>query len=97
LPLGRTARIDDAPYCHRSPWSPARAVSQGPGLLNTYDDGVTNNGVQNGALHWDVPLGAPGNLFYDCQFHAAMTGTITVIDAPPPSGIFADGFEDIVR
>lgn len=70
---------------------------QGSGLLNTYNDGVTNNGVQNGALSWTVPIGAPDSLFYNCQFHAAMTGTITVIDAPPTTILFADGFEDIVR
>lgn len=53
---------------------------QSAGLTNTYDDGVTNQGAQNGMLTWDVPLDAPNTLFYDCQFHAAMTGTINVID-----------------
>lgn len=52
----------------------------GPGLLSTYDEGVSNQGTQNGALTWDVSLAAPSSLFYNCQFHAAMAGTITVID-----------------
>lgn len=50
------------------------------GVGSTYNDGVTNNGTQNGVITWDVPLGAPDALFYICQFHAGMTGTITVID-----------------
>jgi hypothetical protein len=50
------------------------------GVGNQYNDGVINNGTQNGIITWDVPLGAPDALFYICQFHASMTGTITVID-----------------
>jgi hypothetical protein len=50
------------------------------GVGNQYNDGVTNNGTQNGVITWDVPAGAPNSLFYICQFHASMTGTITVVD-----------------
>lgn len=40
--------------------------------------GVQNNGIQNGTLIFNVPYNAPDNLFYICQFHQSMTGTITV-------------------
>ncbi len=44
----------------------------------TYDVGVAGNG--GAVITWDVPDEAPNDLFYNCQFHPAMTGTITVID-----------------
>lgn len=53
---------------------------QGTGVGNAYNDGVVGNGTQNGAITWDVPMAAPDALFYNCQFHAPMTGTIAVID-----------------
>lgn len=51
---------------------------------------VVNNGTQVGSLTWTVPGDAPNTLFYNCQFHSPMTGTITVIDNPL---LFVDGFE----
>lgn len=53
---------------------------QGIGVANNYNDGVVGNGAQNGAITWDVSMAAPDSLFYNCQFHGGMTGTITVID-----------------
>jgi hypothetical protein len=53
---------------------------QGTGVANSYDDGVVGNGTQSGVITWDVSMAAPDALFYNCQFHAPMTGTITVID-----------------
>ena len=47
---------------------------------NSYQDGVTNNGLSSGTLTFTVPPGAPGTLFYICQFHSAMRGTINIID-----------------
>jgi hypothetical protein len=52
----------------------------GIGLANVYNDGVVGNGAQNGLITWDVSMAAPAALFYQCQFHGPMTGTITVID-----------------
>lgn len=63
---------------------------QGNGVGNQYTSGVTGNGTQTGTLTFTVPLDAPNTLFYNCQFHASMTGTITVIDGDP---IFGSGFE----
>jgi hypothetical protein len=46
---------------------------------NTYSTGVTNGGVQTGMIQFTVPAGAPSTLYYICQFHSAMNGTINVI------------------
>ncbi len=51
---------------------------QGTGTANSYDDGVTNNGTVNGTVTFTVPSNAPDTLFYNCQFHGVMTGTITI-------------------
>ncbi len=55
-------------------------TQQVPGPANTYDEGVTNNGTASGTLTFQVPLDAPDTLFYICQVHAAMTGTLDIID-----------------
>lgn len=67
---------------------------QGAGTANAYTDGVTGNGTTNGTLTWVVSPTAPATLFYDCSIHAAMTGTINVVDPAPgvqPAGIAAIG------
>lgn len=51
---------------------------------NAYIAGVTNNGIQVGTLSFAVPTNAPGTLFYNCQFHSAMTGTLNIVDPPSP-------------
>lgn len=53
---------------------------QGTGTSNTYNDGVTNNGAATGTISFTVPANAPDTLFYNCEFHSSMTGTITIID-----------------
>jgi len=48
---------------------------------DAYNEGVANNGTDNGNIIWSVSESAPDTLFYVCQFHASnMGGTITVID-----------------
>jgi plastocyanin len=54
--------------------------AQGTGTANTYNSGVTNNGAVSGTITFTVPTDAPGTLFYNCQFHGSMTGTITITD-----------------
>ena len=44
-------------------------------------DGVTGNGTQDGTITYVVPMGAPDELYYVCQFHPSMTGTIEVVDS----------------
>ena len=53
---------------------------QGTSTSNAYSSGVTNNGDQDGVVTFEVPMDAPDTLFYNCQFHAVMTGTITITD-----------------
>jgi hypothetical protein len=45
-----------------------------------YNDGVTNNGVSNGTLTWEVRMDAPSTLYYQCTSHALMAGTFYVLD-----------------
>ncbi len=53
---------------------------QGTGTANTYDSGVTNNGAVAGIITFTVPSDAPDTLYYNCEFHGSMTGTITITD-----------------
>ena len=43
-----------------------------------YNDGVTNNNVQNGVLVWNVQFDAPSVLFYQCTSHPNMGGPIYI-------------------
>jgi hypothetical protein len=53
---------------------------QGIGTADTYDRGVTDNGQTFGAVTFTVPLDAPDTLYYNCEFHALMTGEFNIID-----------------
>jgi hypothetical protein len=55
------------------------------GADGTYDTGVTNNGLQTGTLTWSVPANAPNPLYYACQYHEPMVGTINVLTAAVPA------------
>lgn len=57
---------------------------QGIGTGNGYSAGVAANGLTGGTLTLILPTNAPSPLFYNCQFHGSMTGTITVIDPRVP-------------
>jgi len=46
---------------------------------NTFATGVTNGGDDVGGITFTVPLSAPNNLYYICQFHASMNGIINII------------------
>ena len=50
------------------------------GTGDTYDEGVTNNGIESGTITFTVPAGAPDTLYYVCEFHSAMAGTINIVD-----------------
>lgn len=58
--------------------------SGGTGAFNT---GVVNNGATSGDVVFTVPGSAPNTLFYQCGNHAAMAGTLTIVDPPvvPPT------------
>jgi len=53
---------------------------QGTGTGNAYGTGVTGNGVTAGDLTFSVPSAAPDTLFYACSLHAAMSGTIHIVN-----------------
>ena len=53
---------------------------QGAGTANAYSTGVTGNGVEVGNVTFAVDPSAPNALFYDCSIHAAMTGTINIVN-----------------
>ena len=50
------------------------------GTGNAYSSGVTGNGATSGDLTFAVPSDAPDTLFYDCSIHAAMAGTIHIVN-----------------
>jgi hypothetical protein len=50
------------------------------GTGDAYSAGVTNNGYDVGTITWTVDIDAPNTLYYICQNHSAMGGTITVVD-----------------
>ena len=44
-----------------------------------YNDGITNNGVSDGTLEWDVQFDAPDTLYYQCTAHPNMNGEIYIL------------------
>ena len=53
---------------------------QGNTAANAYNDGITGNGTESGILTFAVPASAPPQLFYNCEFHSSMTGTLNIVD-----------------
>ena len=45
---------------------------------NLYTSGVTGAGTQVGTVTFTVPLDAPSNLYYVCQFHSSMNGAFLI-------------------
>lgn len=56
----------------------------GTGTGHAYTNGVIGNGAQGGTLTFAVPTNAPATLFYNCQFHSAMKGTLNINDPLSP-------------
>jgi hypothetical protein len=46
---------------------------------NLYTDNVTNPGAETGTITWTVQMDAPSTLYYVCQYHSAMAGTINIV------------------
>lgn len=57
-----------------------QTVSGGYSSGNIYSTGTTNLGTDNGTITWSIPLDAPSTLYYACQFHSSMQGTINIVD-----------------
>jgi hypothetical protein len=49
------------------------------GTGDQYNTGVTNNGDDVGGITFTVPGNAPNTLYYICQLHSSMQGTINII------------------
>jgi hypothetical protein len=45
---------------------------------NVYSTGITNGGAQAGHILVELPQDAPDNLYYACQYHSSMAGSISV-------------------
>jgi len=58
-------------------WIKTAAVADATTSL--YNTGVTNNGEDVGGITFTVPAGAPNTLYYICQFHSAMQGTLNIL------------------
>jgi hypothetical protein len=52
---------------------------------STWDEGVTDNGLEGGTLSFTVPTDAPATLYYQCGVHSAMTGRIQVTSPAVPA------------
>lgn len=50
---------------------------------NIYSTGITNGGDDVGTITFSVPYNAPSTLYYVCQFHSGMAGTINISDVGP--------------
>lgn len=53
---------------------------------NLVTSGVTNNGAVLGYITYQVPADAPSTLYYVCQNHSAMAGTINISGTSTASG-----------
>ena len=59
-----------------------------------YNDGITNNGVSNGTLEWDVQFDSPDTLYYQCTAHPNMQGEIYIVGAANTTGLASEAYVD---
>jgi len=55
-----------------------QTVSGGYSSGNVYNTGITNAGTDNGRILVELPQSAPSNLYYACQYHSSMAGSISI-------------------
>jgi hypothetical protein len=67
------------------------------GTSSTFDTGVTNNGISPGLLTFTVPASAPPELYYQCQYHEPMNGTLTIVNAPAPAAATVPAMTNLTR
>jgi hypothetical protein len=62
-------------------------TQRGKGVNNAYNNGVSPyNGINVGVMTFTVPCDAPDILYYQCQFHNIMGGTIYILgECPTPT------------
>lgn len=66
-------------------------TTQVTGTGSAYSSGVVNNGTDSGLIVFTVPFTAPSTLYYICQVHGTMTGTIEISDLGPTGATGATG------
>ena len=71
-------------------WIKTAAVT---GTGSAYSTGVTNNGTDNGTVVFNVPLDAPDTLYYICQFHGSMVGTLNIVNKQFDVNIISNNFD----
>ena len=67
-----------------------QTVSGAYSAANLYSTGITNAGTDNGSILVELSQSAPDNLYYVCQYHSSMRGSINsyvvdVVDYAPSS------------
>ena len=55
-----------------------QTVSGAYSAANVYSFGITNGGAQVGHILVELPQNAPDNLYYACEYHSSMAGSISV-------------------
>jgi plastocyanin len=55
-----------------------QTTSGGYNASNVYTTGITNAGAAVGVIKFEVPFSAPNTLYYVCQNHSNMAGTIVI-------------------
>jgi len=53
-----------------------QTVSGAYSVGNIYSTGITNAGTDSGSILVELPQSAPDNLYYVCQYHSSMRGSI---------------------
>jgi hypothetical protein len=70
-------------------WIKTAAVT---GTGSAYSTGVTNNGIDVTTIVFNVPLDAPDTLYYICQYHGGMVGTLNIVNAQANVNIISNNF-----
>lgn len=61
-------------------WIQNSSGAYNPSNVLGESNGVYNNGQQSAVIQFIVPITAPNTLYYVCQFHSLMAGTINIVD-----------------
>ena len=77
LTRGKTYKFDVNASGHPF-WIQTSSGAYNSGNVLSDSDGVTNNGQQSGNVFYTVPMTAPTQLYYVCQYHSAMNGNIYI-------------------
>lgn len=79
---GRTYTFEVNALGHPFRIKTVRSTGQG----DMYTSGITNNGEDVGTIQFIVPDDAPDTLYYQCEFHSSMGGTINIADDGDTTG-----------